>query len=336
MKAVEEAGNTSDESLDLEVKTTDEEGEGPVVDFTELTDSTYADQRTTVKFTADEVGYLTLNIKDASGKIVQKGPQNTRITAGGRNLPLNVRSLKDGIYTIEVTVDEEDGGKTRLYRTLVVDHIAPKLTATTASNITEATTSTAPTGKTSNIQYTLDEDASVTVEIYNSANKLVATVVKNSLQTKGANSVQWNGYDRLNQLVADGKYSVLIKAVDRVKKATKPVKIGMTVERQAPTISGVTLTPNNFVLNSTTKIDIGYKLDEASKVTIDILQSNGTTLVRNLAKDLARTPGTFKAVWTGTDSTNKAVTVGTYVYRIRATDASGKLSTVTGNITVTN
>jgi flagellar hook assembly protein FlgD len=72
-------------------------------------------------------------------------------------------------------------------------------------------------------------------------------------------------------------------------------------------------------------------------VTIDILQSDGTTLVRNLAKDLARTAGTaLKATWNGTNSANVNVAAGTYIYRIQATDASGKLSTATGNITVSS
>jgi chitodextrinase/flagellar hook assembly protein FlgD len=335
VKAVDEEGNTSDESLDLEVTTTDDADQGPVVDFTEINQSTFADQRTVVKFNVGEAGFMTLNIKDASGKIIHKGPQNSRIDAGGRNIPLNVRALKDGVYTIEVAMEELDGGKTMLYRTLVIDHIAPKVTAATASNITELPTSTQTTGKTSNIQYTLDEDAEVTIQVFDSANKLVATLLNKAPQTKGVNSVQWNGYNRFNQLVADGKYSVTIRAVDKVKLASKALKLNVTVERSAPTISGVTLTPSTFQLSSSGKMEIGYTLGEASKVTIDILQSDGTTLVRNVVKDLARTAGSFKVIWTGTNSMNLPVAEGNYVYRIRATDASGKSTTVTGNISVT-
>jgi chitodextrinase/flagellar hook assembly protein FlgD len=337
VKAVDAAGNASDESDPLTLMTTNCEEDCPDLQSDDdLADSRFADKRTVVKFSVDAEAYMTLNIFDANGKVVQKGPQNTRITAGGRKMPLNVRKLKEGNYQIIVSAVDESGKKTTLYRDLTIDHTSPVISKLTKTNIIELPTSTEENGKTSAIGFTLSEDAFVTVKIYNSNKVLVRTLVSKKSYSKGINSVEWNGYDKFNKALPDGVYSVLISGYDVVRLEARLAKTNVTINRNAPIISGVELTPAPFKASAKTKLTMKYSLDEASKVTIDIYQSDGTTLVKTVIKDASKGAGNFNASWNGKNNLNAIVTAGTYVYSIKAVDSVGKQSMVTGTFTVTN
>ena len=66
------------------------------------------------------------------------------------------------------------------------------------------------------------------------------------------------------------------------------------------------------------------------------LESDGTTAVKTVIKNLARGVGTFNASWNGKNNANAIVTAGTYVYSIKAIDSGGKQSIVAGTFTVGN
>jgi flagellar basal-body rod modification protein FlgD len=62
------------------------------------------------------------------------------------------------------------------------------------------------------ISYTLSEAAqSVTFEIRDSENKVVATITKEDLEA-GSGSITWNGNDRMGNRVAEGYYTVTAEA----------------------------------------------------------------------------------------------------------------------------
>jgi flagellar hook assembly protein FlgD len=71
-------------------------------------------------------------------------------------------------------------------------------------------------------------------------------------------------------------------------------------------------------------------------VTIAIYQNDGTTLVKTVANNLAKVAGNSTATWNGKNNSNAIVPNGTYVYKIKAVDASGMESEETGTFTVTN
>jgi flagellar hook assembly protein FlgD len=337
VKAVDAVGNSSSVSDPLTLVTTNCEEDCPDLQSDDdLADSRFADKRTAVKFSVDSVAYMTLNIVDANGKVVQKGPQNTRITAGGRTMPLNVRKLKEGNYQIIVSAVAENGKKTTLYRDLTIDHTLPVISKLTKTNISEPQASTEENGKTSAIGFTLSEDTFVTVKIYDSNKVLVRTLVNKKSYSKGINSVEWNGYDKFNKALPDGDYSVVISGYDVVRLHAKPAKTTVTINRNAPAISGIEFTPEPFKASSKTKLTIKYSLNESAKVTIDIFQSDGTTAVKTVIKNLARGVGTFNASWNGKNNLNTIVTAGTYVYSIKAIDSGGKQSIVAGTFTVGN
>jgi flagellar hook assembly protein FlgD len=277
---------------------------------------------------------MTLNIVDKNGKVVQKGPQNSRMSAGGRNMRLNTRKLKEGEYQIIVEAVDESGKKTTLYRDLTIDHTPPTITKPTKTDITQLPTSSATSGKVSNIGFTLSEDTFLTIRIFDSAKKLVRTLVQKKLFTKGVNSVEWDGYDMFNKMLPDATYSVVISGYDYVRIAARPAKTTVIINRKAPTISGIEATPSPFNPVTAGKITLKYTLDEAAKVTIAIYQNDGTTLVKTVANNLAKVAGNSTATWNGKNNANAIVANGTYVYKIKAVDASGMESEETGTFIV--
>jgi hypothetical protein len=147
--------------------------------------------------------------------------------------------------------------------------------------------------------------------------------------------VEWDGYDRFNKLLPDATYSVVISGYDNVRLPARPSKTTVTINRAAPIIGSIELTPSPFSLVSA-KMTFKYTLDEAAKVTISIFQSDATTLVKLVSKDLAKVAGASTATWNGKNTANALVAAGTYAYKIKAVDSSGKMSEETGTFTVTN
>src|SRR6185437_13641069 len=60
------------------------------------------------------------------------------------------------------------------------------------------------------VAYTLSEDATVTVEIRDSGNALVATLVAGVSQTAGSQTVPWDGQNSGGSVVGDGVYTFTI------------------------------------------------------------------------------------------------------------------------------
>jgi flagellar hook assembly protein FlgD len=108
----------------------------------------------------------------------------------------------------------------------------PKLTAEASPTIIS------PNGDQSqdstNFSYTLNEDANVTVEVFDEAGRVVQTVIDNEFQTRGQQVVVWNGLDSLGQVVEDGRYRLQVMARGTVRAATESVNV--MVDTLPPTL----------------------------------------------------------------------------------------------------
>lgn len=108
----------------------------------------------------------------------------------------------------------------------------PKLTAEASPTVIS------PNGDQSqdstNFSYTLNEDANVTVEVFDETGRPVQTVIDNEFQTRGQQVVVWNGLDSLGQVVADGRYRLQVTARGTVRAATEGVNV--MVDTLPPTL----------------------------------------------------------------------------------------------------
>ncbi|MEM7345090.1 MAG: FlgD immunoglobulin-like domain containing protein [Chloroflexota bacterium] len=87
---------------------------------------------------------------------------------------------------------------------------------------------------TTSFSYTLNEDANVTVQVFDANNNLIQTLVNNQFQTRGQHIAPWNGLSQTNQTVADGQYRLQISAQGTVRTATESTLV--QVDTLPPTL----------------------------------------------------------------------------------------------------
>ena len=76
-----------------------------------------------------------------------------------------------------------------------------------------------------NFGYTLNEDAEVTVNVFDSANNLLRTLKANEFQTRGQHVVVWDGKDNVGQPVSDGRYRLEVAAKGTVRASTQSANV---------------------------------------------------------------------------------------------------------------
>ncbi|MEW5961653.1 MAG: FlgD immunoglobulin-like domain containing protein, partial [Chloroflexota bacterium] len=85
-----------------------------------------------------------------------------------------------------------------------------------------------------NFSYTLNEDATVTVEVFNEAGKSIRTIIAEEFQTRGQHVVVWNGLDGLSQVVADGRYRMQVTARGTMRAGSQSANV--VVDTLPPTL----------------------------------------------------------------------------------------------------
>src|SRR3990172_2639650 len=108
----------------------------------------------------------------------------------------------------------------------------------TITNVSDAPDSFSPDGDnqydTTTIYFTLSENASVTLRIYDAAHILVRTPANDELRSIGANQVVWDGKDDAGTPVPDGLYSYTIDAVDEAGNSAVPQSGDVLVASRKP------------------------------------------------------------------------------------------------------
>ena len=80
-----------------------------------------------------------------------------------------------------------------------------------------------PFNPTVNISYSLKEQTSVTIEVFNIKGQKVKTII-NEMQELGNHKVSWSGHDNNNHKTASGIYFVRIKA-DKLNDIRKVIML---------------------------------------------------------------------------------------------------------------
>ncbi len=109
---------------------------------------------------------------------------------------------------------------------------SPRLTAEASPSIISPNGDL--TQDSTNFSYTLNEDAEVTVQVFNEAGRLVRTIVSDEFQTRGQHVVVWDGLDNREQTVNDGQYRLQVKATGTVRSNTQEAHV--LVDTQPPTL----------------------------------------------------------------------------------------------------
>ncbi len=78
---------------------------------------------------------------------------------------------------------------------------------------------------TTNFSYTLNEDAEITISVYDEAGNLVRTLKSGEFQTRGQHVAVWDGKDSVGQPVGDGRYQLEVAAKGTVRAGTQSANV---------------------------------------------------------------------------------------------------------------
>ena len=144
-----------------------------------------------------------------------------------------------------------------------------------------------------------------------------ATVRRWAFTAATARSWSWNGRDRAGRTVADGRYTLRVKGLDRAGNQT----ISQMTVRVDRTIRSMTWARSSFIPKSGQKDRLTLVLRRSASVTVSIYQ--GSTLVRPIWTNRVLAKGTFGWTWDGRTSTGALVKPGRYTVVVDATSWIG-------------
>ncbi|RKG55806.1 BapA prefix-like domain-containing protein [Acinetobacter cumulans] len=242
---------------------------------------------------------VNVEIKDATGKVVESGPATVDSNGNWSYTPST--TLPDGAYTVDATAKDAAGNPaTATDKGLAVDTQAP----TISINPLAPTNDNTPTisGKT-------EPGATVNVEIKDPTGKVVES---------GPATVDGNGnwsYTPANPL-PEGPYTVDATAKDPAGNPSTATEQGLDVNTSALTVSIDPLKPTQD-----TTPDISGKTAVGATVTVEVKDSTG--------KVVATGPATVDSNgnWTFTPST--ALAEGNYTVAVEAVNAANTIANAT-------
>jgi flagellar hook assembly protein FlgD len=317
-------------------------GIAPLVTSSSATPSPYDPTSTTnfgevtIQFYVNTDVNATVKILDVNHNVIPANTTNTPQTTEGTysfkwDGKVSGTVVAAGTYFYQITVSNNYGSST-VTGPIAVAYASTPATCTNPviSNDYASPTPFNPDNQNTSIYYTLNTAAQVTVDV-RYGTSTVATIGPVS-KSAGANQTSWNGTG-----ASEGMYTYKITAHtttcgDAVETGNVEVDTYSNQSGAAPIISDNTVSPNPFDPdNGDTKIT--FDIDRDANITLEIL--DGSSVVRTLATNVARTVGTVVYHWNGNDSNSDRVDNGTYKYRIRASNAYGTDS-VNGTVRVSD
>lgn len=215
----------------------------------------------------------------ATGRSLSFGPLATAITVGTVAILIGVTFIGDWLRTPKIAAG-----------------VSPSIISPNGDQTQDST----------NFSYTLNEDANVTVEVFNEANRRVNTLMSDAFQTRGQHVVVWNGLDRLGQVVPDGSYRIQVTARGTMRAGS-----------QSATVQVDTLPPTLHLAN----------LDEVSRVREANLTIEGLT-DPDAVVQLQGDPKLIPVNAGGQFNIKRQLKEGSNIIQVLATDPAGNVATV--------
>ncbi len=243
-------------------------------------------------------------------------------------------ALVDGSYTVKVFASQQGAIKgTGSQKVTVTSTTTPppvnppvnppsSATAPEVKNLSASpSTFSASSSEDTEISFTVTKDAYLTVEVKNGT-----TVVKTFSDYDGndfykstsTHSVNWNGTDKDGNTVADGAYTVSVKAKNDDGEHT--VTTAVTVSKDCPLSDGVIedfcTDPSQSWDPTSTELEIEFELNsDVNSLTIEA--KKGNQVIEIIDVDEAD-DGDYQEEWDGTDDDGDYVDEGTWEITLRA------------------
>lgn len=214
-------------------------------------------------------------------------------------------------------------------------------TASFAVNVTDAT-SLAITGSLSastvkpkvqklTVNYSISENALVTMKVYDGTGKAVRTLINSKLKQKGANSLKWDLKKSSGSYIPDGIYRVKISGDDGNGKGSNIRELSFTVnsDNKKPSVTIGHVSARTYKNYGTKPLTVGFKVSEKAKSATMEISRSGRVVRSYKLLDLAADK-TYSFSWDGKDKSGVYVRSGSYSVKIKAVDLAGNVSRIAG------
>lgn len=221
--------------------------------------------------------------RQATSKGLSFGPIATAITIGTVAVLLGVTFIGDWLRTPRVTAE-----------------VSPTIISPNGDLAQEST----------NFSYTLNEDATVTVSVFNEDNRLVKTLTRNEFQTRGQHVAIWDGRDNQGDVVTDGRYRLEVAARGTMMAGTQSAMV--LVDTQPPTLR-------------LANMDEVSRVREANLTIEGLTDSDAVIQVEGDPKLLPVTPE-------GKFNIKRQLAEGSNIIQVSATDPAGNVARVSREV----
>lgn len=215
----------------------------------------------------------------ATSKGLSFGPIATAITVGTVAVLLGVTFIGDWLRTPKIAAEA-----------------SPSIISPNGDQAQDST----------NFNYTLNEDAEVTIQVFDQNNRLIHTLVRNEFQTRGRHVAVWDGRNNLDQVTADGRYQIRVTAQGTMRASSQEANV--TVDTLPPTLRLA-------------------NLDEVARVREANLTVEGLT-DPNAVIQLTGEPAVVPVDAEGRFTIKRQLVEGSNIIEVSATDSAGNLATV--------
>jgi flagellar hook assembly protein FlgD len=290
-------------------------------------------ESTTVHFTVNTCVYLTAKVyKESNDAFVKTLKDNEYMCSGTKTVTWNGRDssgniLNNGDYYIRISVVNNIGSDSDV-ENVTVDNT--NTNNTDAPNITGVDvnpyTFNPDDNEDTTLEYTLDECADITIEVYDDNDDYIDRLKDGVNQCAGDFSVIWDGEDDNNNMADDGVYTFKIWAEnsagdDYATADTEVDTSGGSSSGNGPNITSVTVDPDIFDPTEETTY-LQFRLDECADATVKVVDDNNDT-VKTFLSNNEICSGTHRYSWNGKDTSNDYVNDGMYEFVITVDNNDG-------------
>ncbi len=246
---------------------------------------------------------------------------------------MNGQLVTNGTYTIEVYASNNVGSNTA-NASVTVTSPQPQ-TAPTLSNVNATPSSFDPNNQNTNIDFTVDKTATVSMTVQNSSTT-VRNLASGSSFNAGSYFQQWNGRDNNGNIVANGTYTINVTASNSAGQNSMSTTVTVNAVGTGTNCSVVTSNYANPISFNPNNQDtqINFSMNRAASVTVEI--KNNSTVIQTLASNQSLISGAQVYNWNGRNNSGNFVNQGTYTYQITASVSGCADNVSTGNVTVTD
>ncbi|MBI4975412.1 S-layer homology domain-containing protein [Candidatus Peregrinibacteria bacterium] len=265
---------------------------------------------TSLSFSADKDGYLTVQIKDDRNTLVRtfadydgntwyKNTESHSVNWNGKDDNGNV--VPDGDYTVLITSKNDSGQN---FASMFVN--VGTTVASTVGNLKNVTVDPKSSWNPAKESLTLEFKLLSTVKTLNisakSGNKVVEILNEKKVED-GLYTETWDGTDDEGDYVDAGNWDITVRADgDKVVKT-------VSVSYPTPNVSPAVVAKSSFDPEQDEYAQLAFKVDYSADVTVDVYK--GSVKEVTLVKDKAVKKNRWYTVyWKGTDSDGDKVAFG--------------------------